>query len=83
MTNKEAIEILEEVKELDDSMFQFNPSYMEALSLAIEALKRMKRYNTLPSYEEVMNNMKKMDADKLQRKFLFWERRTDDEGRSD
>ena len=71
MTNEKAIEILEEVKELDDSMFQFNPSYMEALSLAIEALERMERYNTLPSYEEVMNNMKKMDADKLQRKFVF------------
>ena len=39
MTNKEAIEILTEVKEFDDSMYQYNPTYMEALKHAIKVLK--------------------------------------------
>ena len=39
MTDEQAIEILEEVKELDDSMFQFNPSYMEALDYVIQKMK--------------------------------------------
>ena len=38
MTNEEAIEILEEVKILDDSMYQYNPIYLEALDMAISAL---------------------------------------------
>lgn len=40
MTREEAIKILEEVKELDDSMYQFNPAYMEALNMAIQALEQ-------------------------------------------
>lgn len=40
MTEGEAIEILEEVKLLDDSMYQYNQSYMDALDMAIEALKK-------------------------------------------
>ena len=39
MTREEAKEILEEVKVLDDSMYQYNPAYLEALEMAIEALK--------------------------------------------
>ena len=35
----EAIEILEEVKTMDDSIFQFNPAYLKALDAALEALK--------------------------------------------
>ena len=38
MTREEAIEILEEVKTIDDSMYQFSPKYMDALDMAIEAL---------------------------------------------
>ena len=47
MTEKEAIEILEEVKVIDDSMYQYNQGYMDALDVAIndikivEKLKRM------------------------------------------
>lgn len=41
MTKEDAIEILEEVKLLDDSMYQYNQSYMEALDMAIKALKKM------------------------------------------
>jgi hypothetical protein len=39
MTKQEAIEILEEVKELDDSIYSYNSNYMEALEVAIEVLK--------------------------------------------
>ena len=36
---EEAIAILEEVRVIDDSMFQFNSAYLKALDTAIEALK--------------------------------------------
>ena len=39
MTKQKAIEILEEVKELDDSFYSYNLDYMKALELAIEVLK--------------------------------------------
>ena len=39
MTKHEAIEILEEVKTLDDSMFAYSQTYNDALDMAIEALK--------------------------------------------
>lgn len=39
MTQEEAIEILKEVKTIDDSMYQFNSKYMEALDMAIKVLK--------------------------------------------
>ncbi len=44
MTTEEAIEILEEVKELDDTMYAYNPVYMNALDMAIEALKEIQMY---------------------------------------
>ena len=45
MTKQEAIEILEEVKELDDSIYSYDSSYMEALELAIEALREKQNDN--------------------------------------
>ena len=39
MTLEDAIEILEEIKELDDSIYSYDPTYMEALEVAIEVLK--------------------------------------------
>jgi hypothetical protein len=39
MTREEAIEILEEVKEIDDSMYQYNSKYMEVLDMAITLLR--------------------------------------------
>ena len=44
MTPEEAIEILEEVKELDDTMYAYNPAYMNAMDMAIEALKEIQLY---------------------------------------
>ena len=38
MTIRDAIEILEEVKTLDDSMYQYNPAYLDALDMALTAL---------------------------------------------
>ena len=40
MNRQEAIEILEEVKNLDDSIYQYISAYNEALDMAIEALKQ-------------------------------------------
>lgn len=44
MTTEEAIEILEEVKELDDTMYTYNPAYMNAMDMAISALKEIQLY---------------------------------------
>lgn len=46
MTKREAIEILEEVKTLDDSMFAYSQAYNDALDMAIEALKAQHDYET-------------------------------------
>ncbi len=40
MTREEAINILGEVKELDDSIYQYNFKYLEALDMAIKALEQ-------------------------------------------
>lgn len=40
MTREEAKMILEEVKIMDDSMYQYNTKYLEALEMAIQALKQ-------------------------------------------
>lgn len=39
MTKHEAVEILKEVRTLDDSMFAYSQAYNDALDMAIEALK--------------------------------------------
>ena len=55
MTRHEAIEILEEVKMIDDSMFAYSQVYNDALDMAIEALKALKaqepRVMTLEEYD--------------------------------
>lgn len=38
MTNRDAIELLEEVRMLDDTMYAYNPNYMEAIDMALNAL---------------------------------------------
>lgn len=40
MTPNEAINVLDEVKTIDDSMFQYSTAYMKALDMAIDALKK-------------------------------------------
>lgn len=39
MTNREAIDILEEVKVIDDSIYAYNPAYNAALDKAIDSLR--------------------------------------------
>lgn len=39
MTKKEALEILEEVQMLDDSIYAYREDYLDALDIAIECLK--------------------------------------------
>ena len=41
MTLEDAIEILEEIKELDDSIYSYDPKYMEALETVLKAVKGM------------------------------------------
>lgn len=44
MELKDAIELLEEVKVLDDSMYQYNPAYLEALDTVIEKARSLNHY---------------------------------------
>ena len=39
MTNREAKKILEEIKTIDDSIYQYDPLYLMALDVALDALK--------------------------------------------
>lgn len=58
MTRKEAVEILEEVKTLDDSMFAYSQAYNDALDMAIEALKaRESREPHYTKLEYIVNGM--------------------------
>lgn len=62
MIPEEAIEILEEVKAFDDSMYAYNPAYSEAIDLAIEALKAQEpRVMTL---EELADWHKKPESER-------------------
>ena len=63
MTIYDAVEILEEIKELDDSIYAYNKNYLEALEMAIVALKMQndriieltKETETLKWDSQVMN----------------------------
>lgn len=44
MTREDAANILDEVKVLDDSMYQYNPAYLQALDMAIAALERERKF---------------------------------------
>ena len=48
MTKTEAMEILTEVRAMDDSMYAYAPCYDEALDMAIEALKAQEQENAIP-----------------------------------
>ena len=53
MKPEEAIEILEEVKELDDTLYAYSPAYMEALEVALSVLKEIQNYRKLGTLEEL------------------------------
>lgn len=47
----DAVELLEEVREFDDSMYAYNPAYMEALDLVISAVKKLGKDRWIPVTE--------------------------------
>ena len=47
----DAVELLEEVREFDDSMYAYNPAYMEALNLVISAVKELGKDRWTPVTE--------------------------------
>lgn len=55
-TPEEAIEILEEVKMLDDTLYTYSSAYMEALEVAISALKETQQYREIGTVEELKNS---------------------------
>ena len=57
MTNEEAKEILEEVKDLDDSMYQYISAYEEALDMAIKALEQEPIDKSAMMYEIYMEGV--------------------------
>lgn len=64
MTPKEALKILEEVKELDDTLYVYNAAYMEALGIALSALKEVQNYRKLGTLEELARAKKYIDLAK-------------------
>lgn len=64
MTPEEAIEILEEVKELDDTLYAYSAAYMEALEVALSSLKELQNYRKLGTLEELARSKKYIDLAK-------------------
>lgn len=64
MTPKEALEILEEVKQLDDTLYAYSSVYMEALEIALYALKEIQNYRKLGTLEELARAKKYIDLAK-------------------
>lgn len=59
MTPEETIEILEEVKELDNTLYAYSSAYMEALEVAISALKEGQQYHKIGTVEECREAVEK------------------------
>ena len=64
MTLEEAIEILEEIKELDDTLYAYSVTYMEALEVALSVLKEIQNYRKLGTLEELARTKKYIDLSK-------------------
>ena len=64
MSPREAIEILEEVKELDDSMYAYNPAYMEALEIALSSMEKFQQYREIGTVEECRKAVEKQKVKK-------------------
>lgn len=62
MTPEEAIEILEEVKELDDTLYAYNNVYMEALEVALSVLKEIQQYREIGTVEQVKNQKENLNV---------------------
>ena len=64
MTEQEALEILEEVKELDDTLYAYSDDYMKALELALSVLREIQNYRKLGTLEELARVKKYIDLAK-------------------
>lgn len=64
MTRNEAIEILEEIELMDDSIYAYNSAYMEALEMAITALKEIQQYREIGTVEECQEAVEKQKPKK-------------------
>lgn len=64
MKPEEATEILEEIKELDDTLYAYSDIYMKALETAISALKEIQQYRKIGTVEECREAMEKQKAKK-------------------
>ena len=69
MTPKEALEILEEVKQLDDTLYAYSPAYMEALEVAISTLKEGQQYHKIGTVEECREAVEKQKPKKPHRNY--------------
>ena len=61
MKPEEAIDILEEIKVLDDTIYSYSPVYMQALETAISALKEIQQYRKIGTVEEIKSVKKYID----------------------
>lgn len=52
MTNRDAINLLEEVKILDDTMYAYNPKYLDALDMALTALEAEETWYATHEYPQ-------------------------------
>ena len=64
MKPEEVLEILEEVKQLDDTLYAYSSVYMEALEVALFALKEIQNYRKLGTLEELARAKKYIDLAK-------------------
>ena len=53
MTEQEALEILEEVRELDDTLYAYSDAYMKALEVALSVLREIQQYRKIGTIEEI------------------------------
>ena len=65
MKPEEAIEILEEIKELDDTLYAYSDIYMKALETAISALEEIQQYREIGTVEEFRGAVEKQNPKKV------------------
>lgn len=64
MTDNEAKFILEEIKDIDDTLYSYSKPYMNALVIAIKALEEIQEYRKLGTVEELKIAKKYIDLAK-------------------
>lgn len=60
MKENETKLIMEEIKDLDDTMYAYSESYMDALDVAIKALEEIQEYREIGTVEECREAVEKM-----------------------